>query len=626
MKKIFISLFLAGFMFANAPLLRADDADGGLPGYFMNLGIGTRALGMGRAYVAVADDSSAVYWNPAGLALLERSEFNFTYFNLFSGTSYTDFAFSKSTARNFNYGMGMIRLFCGGIEVRDEYNVGDLATINDDNLAFFFSGAYRCSGEFSIGTNLKLINKMFDSSAQNWLAVDLSGLYLFSDKLSLGLNLQNFIQYQSGAQYSDNTLPLNIKAGVAYKLIDNRLTLALDADKTTGRSPKLHAGVEFSVNKMFTVRGGIDQENPVAGLGFNLKDFSIDFAIMNHPLGINHRESFIYMFGAPAPADPTVNAIQPASQPPQAASKFEVEANTMKEIPLAIYHLFPMDNLSVISARVKNNTRRSAKIRVVYNISLNNTKEQKEFILPAGMTHTVGLAPALDQETIRSIQALPTLASLFVEVDKVNDDGSVEQLLSEFRSTALLPYDQYNPQVPETIVAWVTPNDRALEEVITKTAAKGAALNPPVQLSGDTTSLDIQAQAKLLYDTLKDDYRVIFINQTAAYNDTQRVKLPSATLKSGGNSLELSVLFASLLESINIDPVIVMLPGQNHAIAGWKTYDEGKETLNLLETTAFGESFDSVLAKGKALDQNGAAMFDVKQIRTRIPPSPYIPR
>ena len=30
--------------------------------------VGTRAAGMGGAFVAVADDASAVYWNPAGLA------------------------------------------------------------------------------------------------------------------------------------------------------------------------------------------------------------------------------------------------------------------------------------------------------------------------------------------------------------------------------------------------------------------------------------------------------------------------------------------------------------------------------------------------------------------------------
>jgi hypothetical protein len=45
--------------------------------------VGTRPLSMGEAFVAVADDGNAIYWNPAGLARLERIEFNFAHANLF---------------------------------------------------------------------------------------------------------------------------------------------------------------------------------------------------------------------------------------------------------------------------------------------------------------------------------------------------------------------------------------------------------------------------------------------------------------------------------------------------------------------------------------------------------------
>lgn len=47
--------------------------------WFEKTEIGARALGMGRAFTAVADDASAIYWNPAGLCALERPELHVTH-------------------------------------------------------------------------------------------------------------------------------------------------------------------------------------------------------------------------------------------------------------------------------------------------------------------------------------------------------------------------------------------------------------------------------------------------------------------------------------------------------------------------------------------------------------------
>ena len=41
---------------------------------FLSIPVGARAVGMGGAFVAVADDASSLYWNPAGIARLSQSE------------------------------------------------------------------------------------------------------------------------------------------------------------------------------------------------------------------------------------------------------------------------------------------------------------------------------------------------------------------------------------------------------------------------------------------------------------------------------------------------------------------------------------------------------------------------
>ncbi|MDI6752590.1 MAG: hypothetical protein QME07_07080, partial [bacterium] len=46
---------------------------------FLKMGAGARASGMAGAYCAIADDSSACYWNPAGLVQLSQKEGSFMY-------------------------------------------------------------------------------------------------------------------------------------------------------------------------------------------------------------------------------------------------------------------------------------------------------------------------------------------------------------------------------------------------------------------------------------------------------------------------------------------------------------------------------------------------------------------
>ena len=54
-----------------------------------DVGISARATGLGMAYTAVADDAYTIYYNPAGLATLDRPEFASTYSRLLTGLSVT---------------------------------------------------------------------------------------------------------------------------------------------------------------------------------------------------------------------------------------------------------------------------------------------------------------------------------------------------------------------------------------------------------------------------------------------------------------------------------------------------------------------------------------------------------
>src|SRR5580704_2420324 len=80
-------LVAAGFIFGLIPSAFAQS--GGQPGQFMQFGVGGRAMAMGGAYYAISDDATAAYWNPAGLAQLQRKELTAMQATLFEQTKLT---------------------------------------------------------------------------------------------------------------------------------------------------------------------------------------------------------------------------------------------------------------------------------------------------------------------------------------------------------------------------------------------------------------------------------------------------------------------------------------------------------------------------------------------------------
>ncbi len=273
---------------------------------FLSIPVGARAVGMGGAFVAVANDASAMYWNPAGIARLTRSEALFTHSDWIADI-------------NFNYagvvmpiaGLGTVGVSFTSLGV-DEM---ERTTIDqpEGTGQFFSAGSFALAVSygraltewFSIGGNVKYVNEHIWNSAATGLAVDIGTLFTtpfrgvtlgasisnFGQKMKISgddLIVQNDISPINGNNPNINAvlatdefeMPLLLRIGVAYDAIktdEHQLTLVVDAVHPNDNTESVSFGGELAGfhNTLF-LRGGYkaygaqdSEEQFTVGGGFN---------------------------------------------------------------------------------------------------------------------------------------------------------------------------------------------------------------------------------------------------------------------------------------------------------------------------------------------------------------------
>jgi hypothetical protein len=219
---------------------------------FLQIEPDSRAAGMGMTGVGVADNASALFWNPAGLAGQQGAEVTFTHApwlpNL-GADLFFEYLAGKYAVEGVGTFAGHITFLNLGEQQRTDELGTDLGTFRSYDLAVGASYGRQITPTLSLGTGARLIYSNLSGGADVGgqatnagvsVGLDLGVLWrpAVSENLhpSLGLNLANMGPHISYSDASDggDAIPSNIRLGGAleYELDDfNRLTFALDANK-----------------------------------------------------------------------------------------------------------------------------------------------------------------------------------------------------------------------------------------------------------------------------------------------------------------------------------------------------------------------------------------------------------
>jgi hypothetical protein len=277
-------------------------------GAFLRMGVGARALAMGGSYVAIANDATAGYWNPAGLALVEDVSIELMYSH--------DISFDRSLnyggiAKNFDFGSLGFSYIGGGMNDLDEYDDGNnrIGTFDTREHAFILSYATNalsfirnCAPAY-LGISFKgIMQDMGDSDGSQFgLGADVGAMFSPVEMLTFGMAVQDI-----GSKILDpnDSIPYHIRLGVAARALDNALTVTAGAAKTRHiGDPTLQLGAEywteFSMDKYAGVRVGMDEGAFAAGLGLKISGIGLNYAYVVEEedfLGENHRFSLGFDF------------------------------------------------------------------------------------------------------------------------------------------------------------------------------------------------------------------------------------------------------------------------------------------------------------------------------------------
>lgn len=334
MKKILFLMLLLCFSASSAYPISADLSD---------VGVGARPLGLGKAYTGYAEDTSAIFLNPAGLATTSNFGLVSMTGRLLEDVTYVSVGISNPFPFGA-LGFGYINASTGGIPLTTLTRTTTEVTINQYGVTdysssiLFFSYAKDVLPNLFGGANLKVYTQGFSQTTGSLeggtgtgMDIDLGVKWKPRTGISLGMDLQNILPASMGGKFTwkkgySESIPALFKLGTSFKILGadaltryNNQDLIWNTDvemSMQASHPSVwKTGLEWWINPILALRTGIDQKikaaetgvgidnNLALGIGFKYRGMSFDYAY--HQYGeLTENATHFFSFGYAGETEP----------------------------------------------------------------------------------------------------------------------------------------------------------------------------------------------------------------------------------------------------------------------------------------------------------------------------------
>jgi hypothetical protein len=301
----------------------------GIPASFVDIGFGSRPMGMGGAFTGLANDINALMWNPAGLVSLKSDQAAFSFANQLNLIQYHFLAFGMPLSSDQGIGLGLI--YSGDKAMTEmTFQAGYAISLFKDfsagiNLKYRYSSFGKNTldpSDFQVFEQDEIQEGISDQVKGNGsgFGLDMGMLYRLNEEVQFGLMVKDIYSPIYWNSHVDNTskqakgsyselIPTEVSLGTSLRLIDN---VIFDVDYSPSvykdASSKLSSGIEAKLVNIISLRAGFQHypgvesnEKYMFGLGLDLKqvfDLSIliDYTYMIENLANTQRFSLGFSF------------------------------------------------------------------------------------------------------------------------------------------------------------------------------------------------------------------------------------------------------------------------------------------------------------------------------------------
>jgi len=274
---------------------------------------------MGESFVAIADDASALYWNPAGLAQFKTNQVIFSH-NVWLVDINHDFLGAVYHLDSDNtFGISLTSLSMEKMPVTTEFSpFGNGEYFGFSDIALSVSYARKMTEQFSFGGTVKYIEETLDKLKMRGVMIDIGTYYRTGlGSTRFAVTVSNFgaelapdgevvlVGNRKKSDWQSFAPPTIFRIGFAFEPYQDEqhsVTTSIQLNHPNDNSENVSLGAEYSWNRMLFLRGGykinVEEQNYSFGAGINvpisIAQFTLDYAFANfEQLGSAHRFSII---------------------------------------------------------------------------------------------------------------------------------------------------------------------------------------------------------------------------------------------------------------------------------------------------------------------------------------------